>query len=385
MVASPNKKTFPSFILVFLFVIFEGVRVTLTPAFSEELTSRNFINLSTTQYSYLYVIFSAMAIISAILSGYFIKKRGLYSAFTFAIILDLGSMYFFGMALISYFFKNYAFVFLCIALGLSGAGFGMILPVVNTFVSKLFPKKTTTAILSIYLSLSIGSFVLNFFTDYLKRDIGIGISVLALVLIVFFFVFSFYEIFPKTFTAEAPLCSYKNIWTLILAMICVGALEGLFFNWSTLFASSEGINASHIYFGFLTFFTISQIVYAILLYWLPFNLFFILIPLLLVSSLIFGLFVFSAASALVVFCVVGFFLSANLPFTIAYGKKMFGVQPMVWGVLTASYEVGYGVSSYGLGFLSSMILNHFLLFALIFAFFIIVLNIITVINNRRVI
>lgn len=383
MTTNLYKKKFPPFILIFLFVIFEGMRVTLTPAFSEELTSQSFISLSHAQYAYLYVPFSLMAMIAALFSGFLIRKRGQYYTFSLVIILDLISLYFFGMALITYFFKTYAFIFLSIALALSGAGFGLALPLINTVVAKLFPKKTTSAIVSIYLSLTIGSFILYFFTDYLKQYIGIGISFLALMLIVFFLVFNFYEVFPKVFVAETKLSSYKNIWSMIVAMICIGALEGFFFNWTILFASSHFVDSDKIYLGFLIFFIISQITYAILVYWLPFNPLFILVPTCLALTLVLGSFLFSTTSVTLIFCLVGSFLSANLPFMMAYAKKMFGIQPLVWGFLTASYEFGYGISSYGLGTISSMVLNHFLLTAFIFAAVIILMNIITVINYKR--
>ncbi len=380
-----------SSILLFIFGIFEGVRVTLTPAFSRELTGTTYFHFTVEEYGLLFLPYSVAAIFAALYVGGLIARKGLYKSFLLAILCDLLSMYFMGMTLVASISPLYSFISLSVALFLSGAGFGLVLPVINTLISHIYPKKTEVFIVLFYLSLSVGSTLLFSFSS-IQNYFYIAILVFSVVYIFLYLLCDFFKVFPSSFVVEKAKKPLKALWSLISAMVFVGFLESLFFNWTLLYLKqsnqfdTEKSNA--LYLTFLAFFTVSQIIYALLLKVTSFDFLIVCIPTILSVICLTASLIFNASNAFILFSLIGLFLSANLPFLVGYAKKMGGNQPKIFGFLVAAHTFGYGVCSYGFGLIdlskNTVIVDLFFSLALVFAAAIVVLNTISVMRERRV-
>jgi MFS family permease len=380
-----------AWLLLFSYGVVESIRVTLTPAFFQQLTSANYLHYTIGQYGLLFLPFSIAALISSLTAGKLIEKKGLFAPFLIAILCDLASLYFIGMAILANYSVVYSFISLLVALFLSGVGFGIILTVVSTFISQAFPKKTEVFITSFYLSLSLGSLLLFISMSFALNYITVFMWILVLCFIAFYFLFNYFEIFPKAHVKVENTRPKKQVWTLVAALIVIGILESLFFNWTMLYLEQIGgfdtEKTGQIYLSFLIFFTVGQVVLGGVLYYTSFNLFFILIPLLLTTILFIAYNVFAVSNAYLLFGVIGCFLSCNLPFVISYGKKMYGAEPRIFGPCIAAYTFGYGAGSYGFGVADvswkTQLLPRFFLLAATFALLILIFNIVSMLREKK--
>ena len=378
------------FILLFLFGILESIRVTVTPALSQKLTSLGFLDFSLSQYGLLYLPFSLAAILAALWSGITIPKHGLNRIFNLAIGFDLLSMYLMGMTFLVADYQYLAFPCILAALFASGVGFGLILPAINTVLSSLFPNKTEIFITFFYLSLSIGSFILFFSLNSVMEHPELNVTLFFLLFILLYFAINFAGVFPKTFEKKEET-SLKFLWPSCLAILCTGILESLFFNWTLIYLAELkgfGSSASHdLYLSYLTFFTLSQLVFGFILFRFSFKILYIGVPFFLSLVLLLTNFFFTENTALILFSLIGFFLACNMPFLLGFAKKIGGNQPRIFGFLIAFYTCGYGIGSYGFekwqqGFYKFVPIQFFHL-AIVFSCAVLFFNSITLMLSRK--
>jgi MFS family permease len=306
----PDNSPLPAEIrVVNLAGLAQGVTLVTFPAASSVLTDPDEYGLSSTQYGDMFVP-QVLTAISAALLGSSLARRT--SAKT-VLLLGLGANIAAMLVLVgSTLVKDdltVAYPLLLVATACLGVGFGLTVPVLNTYVAQFRPAAPDRAVLVLNALLGFGTALAPVFVAVF---VGLG------------------------FWWGLPVLS---------ATALVGAQLELTDNGASVTQASLGLTA------FWAMVTVGRLLFASIGTWVPASLTYHVLPVVLAAA-------FLVVAALpddapwlgvTVFGLAGLGCSALLPLTISLGQRALPSMAALAGGVIACYQVGYGIAAFGVG------------------------------------
>jgi predicted MFS family arabinose efflux permease len=266
-----------------------------------------------------------------------------------------------------------AYPMLLVATTFLGAGFGLTVPVLNTYASAFRPAAVDTAVLTLNALLGLGTVLAPVFVAVF---VGLGLwwglpATSAALLVILLLVSAQLPLrvsarsAPRAGAVPASRAAPKaprrprlpaRFWLYAGLITLYGICETMNGNWSQLEMTGRlGASAGQASLALAAFWgmvTAGRVLFAVIERWLPARVTYRLLPLLVAGSfLLTG--VLSRGQAglgILAFAVAGLGCSALLPLTISFGEKdMRAESASVSGGIIAFYQVGYGIAAFSVG------------------------------------
>jgi fucose permease len=354
----------------------QGIVLVSFPAASTIFTSPSDYGLSSGQYGAMFLPQVLTAVAGALTGARLAARIGAKRVYLLGLTLSLVSM---GLLLVSAPVKTHeavAYPLLLVATGFLGAGFGLTVPVLNTFASAFHPGAVDSAVLTLNALLGLGTVLAPVFVAVF---VGLGFwwglpAVSAALLIVLLLVSLQLPLRVAgagaggAAAARPPLPG--RFWLYAGLILLYGICETMNGNWSQLEMTRRlGASASQASLALAAFWgmvTVGRVGFAALERWLSPPRVYRLLPLVLIASFLLtgSLGRHQAVAGIGVFALAGLGCSAILPLTISFGElDMSTASAAVAGGVIAFYQVGYGIAAFTVGPLQSAGLNLSQIFA----------------------
>ncbi len=339
----------------------QGITLVTFPAASSIFTDPTEYDLSNTQYGAMFLPQVATAITTSLLgarlahrfSSKQVMLSGLAANITAMVLLVVTSVIKSDPA---------AYPLLLIATAFLGAGFGLTVPVLNTYVAAFRPDRADKAVLVLNALLGLGTALAPVFVAvFVGLGFWWGLPVLSIVLLVLLLLASA-RLPLKAETAAAADTGRERrgipprFWLFAGFAVLYGFCETMNGNWSQQDMTSDlgasRAQASLALTAFWAMVTVGRILFAAIVRWMPARIVFHVLPIVLV-----GTFTLTAALpdntpwlGVAVFGLAGLGCSALLPLTISLGQHgLVTMSAAVAGGVIAFYQVGYGIAAFGVG------------------------------------
>jgi fucose permease len=267
-----------------------------------------------------------------------------------------------------------AYPLLLVATAFLGAGFGMTVPVLNTFVAAFQPEHADRAILVLNALLGLGTALAPVFVAvFVGLGSWWGLPVLSTILLVLLLLVSArlplrtedavrpepVEGRPSGMVGDQTVPSAgipPRFWLFAAFAVLYGICETMNGNWSqqdmTSRLGASTTQASLALTAFWAMVTVGRVLFAAIVRWLPARVVYHLLPIVLVGTfaLIANLPDNTPWFGVAVFGLAGLGCSALLPLTISLGQDALTTMSAgVAGGVIAFYQVGYGIAAFGVG------------------------------------
>lgn len=341
--------------LLYLAGVVQGLALVTFPAASAIFASPTGFALSSTQYGAMFIPQVVMAVCASAFGSRLARRISLRGVLLLGLCGDLVSM-----ALLSVspllMGTPAAFITLCVATGALGLGFGATVMALNTLVEGFFAERADAAVLVLNALLGVGTALAPLLVA-LFAGLGIwwGLPLLMSVLVAGLLLAILRAPLRLPYDAATSASGLpRRFWIYAAAVLLYGMVETLSGNWGTLYLSSErGVSAQDASFALTAFWvmvTLGRILIAFIDRLLPARWIYLALPLGLAVAFQLAARVTDATGGIVAFGLAGLACSAFLPFSISFGGGEFPRQAaMMSGALIAFYQVGYGVTAFGVG------------------------------------
>jgi len=254
-----------------------------------------------------------------------------------------------------------AFPLLLVATAFLGAGFGLTVPVLNTYVVAFNPDRADRVVLILNALLGLGTATAPLFVAVFD-GLGFwwGLPVLSAALLVLLIGAAsrlpLRADAPSAAPARAGAGVPARFWLFAAFAVLYGVCETMNGNWSQLDMTSQvgasTTQASLALTAFWAMVTVGRLLFAALGRWVPSRVVYHVLPIVLVAT-----FLLTAelphgkpGVGILVFGLAGLGCSALLPLTISLGQSALpSMSAAVAGGVIAAYQVGYGVAAFGVG------------------------------------
>jgi MFS family permease len=343
----------------------QGVALVTFPAASSILTSPDYYGLTSTAYGGLFLP-QAVAAISAALAGAGLTQRhGVKRVFLAGLAADVASMtllvasqFAIGAGLLPY-------AMLLLATTSLGIGFGLVVPALNTLASAFFAEAADRAVLYLNALLGLGTALAPVLVAiFLGLGVWWGLPVVVAVLLAALIVTSLglpLLAGPPTATTDDSPAAVRpplpsRFWLFAAFALLYGIVETINGNWATVFMTTDigaaSTTASIALTAFWGMVTVGRILFAAIEWAFPETSTYRLLPFVAAIALILiaGLPSGADAAGIAAFGLAGLGCSALLPLTISFGQRemaALGASVAAW--LVAFYQIGYGLTAFGVG------------------------------------
>jgi fucose permease len=343
----------------------QGVALVTFPAASSILTSPDYYGLTSTEYGGLFLP-QAVAAISAALAGAGLTRRyGVKRVFLAGLTADavsmtllLASMFTIGVGALPY-------AILLLATTSLGIGFGLVVPAINTLAGAFFAEAADRAVLYLNALLGLGTALAPLLVAIF---LGLGAwwllpALVAWLLVALIIVSLRLPLLAGPATAatddssaggRAPLPS--AFWLFAAFALLYGIVETINGNWATVFMTTDigatSTTASIALTAFWGMVTVGRIVFAAIERRFPETSTYRILPFVAAIALVLiaGLPSGAGSAGIAAFGLAGLGCSALLPLTISFGQReMAALGASVAALLIAFYQIGYGLSAFGVG------------------------------------
>lgn len=361
----------------------QGIVLVSFPAASTIFTSPSQYGLSSGQYGLMFVPQVLTAIAGSLTGARLAARIGTKRVYVLGLTMSLVAM---GLLLVSAPVKTHeavAYPLLLVATAFLGAGFGLTVPVLNTYASAFHPGAVDTAVLTLNALLGLGTVLAPVFVAVF---VGLGFwwglpAVSAALLIVLLLVSlqlplrvdgsgaaaagsagrrpgrrASAQRAPAAAAAQRRPRLPGRFWLYAGLIGLYGICETMNGNWSQLEMTRRlGGSASQASLALAAFWgmvTLGRVGFAALDRWLSPPRVYRLLPLILVASFLLtgSLGRHQAVAGIGVFALAGLGCSAMLPLTISFGElDMTAASAAVAGGVIAFYQVGYGIAAFTVG------------------------------------
>ena len=367
--ASPSGATRNEVVAVYAAGLVQGVALVTFPAASSILTSPDYYGLTSTAYGGLFLP-QALAAISAALAGAGLTRRyGVKRMFLVGLVADVASM---TLLVASQFFIGQGplpYAMLLLATTSLGIGFGLVVPALNTLASAFFAAAADRAVLYLNALLGLGTALAPVLVAIF---VGLGVwwglpAVVALLLVAL--IAASLRLPLRAGTGEAATAASADeppggrrttlpsrFWLFAAFALLYGIVETMNGNWATLFMTSDvgapSTTASIALTAFWGMVTVGRVVFAAIERRFPEASTYRLLPFVAALALVViaGLPSGAGAAGIAAFGLAGLGCSALLPLTISFGQReLVALGASVAAGLIAFYQIGYGLSAFGVG------------------------------------
>ncbi len=343
--------------LLYLCGVVQGLALVTFPAASAILTSPSGFNLSAAQYGQMFIPQVVLAIGASALGPSLARRFGMRSVLLMGLGADVLSMALLAASplLIG---SAAAFVVLCLATGALGLGFGATVMALNTLVEGLSPDRADAAVLALNALLGLGTALAPVLVALFT---GLGawwvlpvlVAILAAVLLLALATASASPR-PAHASVRATGGLPSRFWLYAAATLLYGVVETLNGNWATLYLSTErhvsARDASFALTAFWLMVTLGRVLFALIDQVFQIKWVYVALPVLFAAVFQFVSRVDTAPAGIAAFALAGLACSAFLPLSISLGGKEFPDRASAMsGGLIAFYQVGYGVTAFGVG------------------------------------
>jgi fucose permease len=246
----------------------------------------------------------------------------------------------------------------------AGAGFGLTVPVLNTYAAVFHPAGTDAAVLVLNALLGLGTVLAPIFVAiFVRLGIWWALPVLSAVLLTGLLAVS--ARLPLRAGAQASrharrgprrLRIPRRFWVYAAFIICYSICETMNGNWSQLEMTrrvgASRTEASLALAVFWAMATIGRLVFSAVGRWVPDRHTYRILPFVLVVAFLLAgqLSRGDAAAGIAVFGLAGLGCSALVPLTISFGQEeLTTMSAAVAGGIIAFYQLGFGIAAFGVG------------------------------------
>jgi len=339
----------------------QGIVLVTFPAASTIFTSKSEYGLSSSQYGDMFLPQVALAISASLLGAGLARRITTKRVYLLGLTCSTISM---ALLLASTLVKtnqSAAYPLLLVATAFLGAGFGLTVPVLNTYASVFNPGSVDRSVLVLNALLGLGTALAPVLVAvFVGLGFWWGLPVTSTVLLVALLLISMRLPLRAGAAAAATRQARPGIprryWLYAAFAVCYGICETMNGNWSQLDMTTRlGASATQASLALAAFWamvTIGRVLFAAINRWLPQRITYHILPFVLVGTfLLTG--VLSkphAAAGIAVFALAGLGCSALLPLTISFGEEdLTAISAAMAGGVIAFYQFGYGIAAFGVG------------------------------------
>ena len=340
----------------------QGIVLVTFPALSTIFTKPSEYGLSSTQYGGLFLPQVVTAITASLLGAGLARRIGTKRVYLIGLGCSTVAM---GLLIASAGVKtdqSAAYPLLLVATAFLGAGFGLTVPVLNTYASVFHPDSVDRAVLVLNALLGLGTALAPVFVAiFVGLGFWWGLPIVSAALLVALLLFS--ARLPLRTGAQADSAAPRarsgvpaRFWVFAAFAVLYGICETMNGNWSQLDMTTRvGASATQASFALAVFWgmvTVGRVLFGAIDKWLPERVTYHILPFVLVvtSVLVAALPRGAAGAGIAVFALAGLGCSALLPLTISFGEKdLVAMSAAAAGGIIAFYQLGYGIAAFGTG------------------------------------
>jgi predicted MFS family arabinose efflux permease len=256
-----------------------------------------------------------------------------------------------------------AYPLLLVATAFLGAGFGLTVPVVNTYTSVFNPNSVDRSVLTLNALLGLGTALAPVLVAiFVGLGFWWGLPILSTVLLVGLLMISLrlpLRAGDSGSPAGAPRRPRRlpaRFWLYAAFAVAYGICETMNGNWSQpemiTRLGASATQASLALAAFWAMVTVGRVLFAALGRWLPERATYHFLPFVLVATFLAvdALSRPAAAGGIALFALAGLGCSALLPLTISFGEQdLTAMSAAMSGSVIAFYQLGYGIAAFGVG------------------------------------
>jgi len=254
-----------------------------------------------------------------------------------------------------------AYPMLLVATALLGAGFGLTVPLLNTYTSVFNPGSVDRSVLALNALLGLGTALAPVLVAvFVGLGFWWGLPILSTVLLVGLLLVSL-RLPLQAGTGAAARAPARHglpgrFWLYAAFAVCYGICETMNGNWSGLdMTTSLGASATQASLALAAFWamvTAGRVLFAAIGRWLPERVTYHILPFVLIGTFL-GISALTrpaAAAGIALFALAGLGCSALLPLTISFGEEdLTAMSAAMAGAVIAFYQLGYGIAAFGVG------------------------------------
>jgi fucose permease len=340
----------------------QGITLVTFPAASSIFTDPEQYDLSNSQYGAMFLPQVLTAIAASFLGSGLANRISGKRVLLLGLFANIAAMVILLVTTVVDTNQGVAFPLLLVATALLGAGFGLTVPVLNTYVAAFQPERADRGVLVLNALLGLGTALAPVFVAvFVGLGFWWGLPVLsAAFLSVLWLGCARLPLRTDGGAAATEPAQRTSIpprfWLFAAFAMLYGACETMNGNWSQLTMTTEvgasTTQASLALTAFWAMVTVGRLLFALVGRWLPSRVVYHALPLVLVVT-------FALTAALpkdapwlgvAVFGLAGLGCSALLPLTISLGQSaLTTMSAAVAGGVIAFYQVGYGIAAFGVG------------------------------------
>jgi MFS family permease len=338
----------------------QGITLVTFPAAGTIFTDPTEYDLSNTQYGAMFLPQVLTAIVTSLLGAQLARRISSKRVLLLGLSANICAML---VLVLTTAFEGdpAAYPLLLVATGLLGAGFGLTVPVLNTYAAAFHPERADRAVLTLNALLGLGTALAPVFVAvFVGLGFWWGLPVLSTVLLVLLLLAAArLPLRAETAVAVRDPAERGGIpsrfWLFAGFAVLYGICETMNGNWSEQEMTSLGASTTQAALALTAFWamvTVGRLLFAAIGRWMPPRTVFRVLPVVLIGTftLTAALSDASPARGVLVFGLAGLGCSALLPLVISLGQGALPrVSAAVAGGVIAFYQVGYGVAAFGVG------------------------------------
>jgi fucose permease len=342
----------------------QGIVLVTFPAASTIFTSKSEYGLSDSQYGIMFLPQVALAIVASLLGARLARAISTKRVYLLGLACSTVAMV---LLLASALVKTYqpvAYPLLLVATAFLGAGFGLAVPVLNTYTSVFHPGRVDRAVLVLNALLGLGTALAPVLVAiFVGLGIWWGLPIVSTVLLAGLLLVSLR--LPLRAEARTPAVAAVSrvrpglpgrFWLYAAFAVAYGICETMNGNWSQLDMTTRlGASAAQASLALAAFWatvTVGRVLFAAIGKWLPARVTYRILPFVLAGTfLLIGVLTRPhAVAGIAVFALAGLGCSALLPLTISFGEEdLTAISAAMAGGVIAFYQFGYGIAAFGVG------------------------------------
>ena len=339
----------------------QGIVLVTFPAASTIFTEKSEYGLSSAQYGDMFLPQVALAITASLLGAGLARRITTKRVYLLGLACSTISMVLLLASTLVKTDQAVAYPLLLAATAFLGAGFGLTVPVLNTYTSVFHPDSVNRAVLMLNALLGMGTALAPVLVAiFVGLGFWWGLPILSTVLLAGLLLVSARLPLRAGAATSARAPRRRGLparfWLYAAFAVCYGICETMNGNWSglemTTRLGASATQASLALAAFWAMVTAGRVLFAAIGRWLPERVTYRILPLVLVGTfLLTG--VLSrphAVAGIAVFALAGLGCSALLPLTISFGEEdLTAMAAAMAGAVIAFYQLGYGIAAFGVG------------------------------------
>jgi MFS family permease len=348
--------------VVYVAGLVQGIVLVTFPAASTIFTDPDEYDLSSTAYGALFIPQVITAIAGALLGAGLAHRFGAKRVYLAGLAFSLAAMALLVTTTLLTEDSSSAFALLLVATACLGAGFGLAVPLLNTFTAAFHPTAVDRSVLVLNALLGLGTALAPVFVAvFVGLGFWWGLPVLSAVMLVGLLIAS--ARLPLQAGGAATGAERRSrtaiparFWIFAAFAVLYGLCETMNGNWSQLdMTTSVGASTTAAALALTAFWgmvTVGRVLFAAIQGWFPTYRTYHLLPFILAAAFvaIASLSEGSTVAGVLAFAVAGLGCSALLPLTISFAQAdLVTISDASAGWVIASYQLGYGIAAFGAG------------------------------------